>query len=92
MNFGTLQVNQQLVLEVPVDGAPAPETVWLKDNAEVNNELADYLQRLHCLLSEGQRVLLPGYTAFMPKSLKRSRAVRTAAMGIITLGCPHGGP
>ena len=38
LNFGTLQVNQQLVLEVPVDGAPAPETVWLKDNAEVKND------------------------------------------------------
>ncbi len=34
----TLQVNQQLVLEIPVEGAPAPETVWLKDDAEVKSD------------------------------------------------------
>ena len=32
------QVNQQLVLEIPVEGAPAPETVWLKNDAEVKSD------------------------------------------------------
>jgi hypothetical protein len=34
----TSQVNQQLVLEIPVEGAPAPETVWLKDDAELKSD------------------------------------------------------
>ena len=34
----TSQVNQQLVLEIPVEGAPAPETVWLKDDVEVKSD------------------------------------------------------
>jgi hypothetical protein len=33
-----IQVNQQLVLEIPVEGAPAPETVWLKNDVEVKSD------------------------------------------------------
>ena len=54
------------------------------DNAKLNDELAEYLDRL--------RVSLPGYTPLMLKNLKRSRVMRMAANDIIALGCPQGVP
>ena len=32
------KVNQQMILEVPVEGAPAPETSWWRDDAEVKSD------------------------------------------------------
>lgn len=62
------------------------------DSAKLNDEVAEYLQRLQCLFIDGQCVSLPGYTSFMLKNLQRSRAVRLDSTAVITLGCPHGVP
>ena len=32
------KVNQQMILEVPVEGAPAPTTSWWRDDAEVKSD------------------------------------------------------
>ena len=32
----TCKVNQQLVLEVPVEGVPAPTTTWLRNDSELS--------------------------------------------------------
>ena len=62
------------------------------DSAKLNDEVAEYLDRLQCLFTDGQCVSLPGYTSFMLANLQRSRAVRLDGSTIITLGCPHGVP
>ena len=63
------------------------------DSAKLNDEVAEYLDRLQCLFTDGQCVSLPGYTSFMLTNLERStRAVRVGNGTIITLGCPHGVP
>ena len=35
------------------------------DSAKLNDEVAEYLDRLQCLFTDGQCVSLPGYTSFM---------------------------
>ena len=62
------------------------------DSAKLNDSVAEFLDRMQCLFTDGQCVSLPGYTSFMLKNLQRSRAVRVGGNQIITLGCPQGVP